>query len=90
MEEALRFAVQLCRKLISEKRSEFQCQFLPASCALHARPAGPKITLRFPRLYIYIYMCVHTCHVRNNYVTYIVAMQPYFSRLGQILDGCFA
>ena len=40
-------------------------------------------------VYIYIYMCVRTCHVRNNYVTYIVAMQPYFSRLGQILDGCF-
>jgi len=45
------------------------------------RPAGPKITLPFPRLYIYIYiyiyMCVRTYHVRNNYVTYIVAMRPY-------------
>ena len=26
-------------------------------------------------------MCVCTYHMRNNYVTYIVAMQPYFSRL---------
>ena len=25
-------------------------------------------------IYIYIYMCVRTYHVRNNYVTYIVAM----------------
>jgi len=50
---------------------------------LRVRPAGPKITLRFPRLYvcIYICMCVRTYHVHNNYVTYIVAMQPYFSRL---------
>ena len=28
-------------------------------------------------------MCVRTYHVHNNYVTYIVAMQPYFSRLRQ-------
>ena len=45
-------------------------------------PAGPKITLWFSRLYvciyIYICMCVRTYHVRNNYVTYIVAMRPYF------------
>jgi len=26
-------------------------------------------------------MCVCTYHVRNNYVTYIVAMRPYFGRL---------
>ena len=26
-------------------------------------------------------MCIRTYHVRNNYVTYIVAMRPYFSRL---------
>ena len=62
-------------------------QFLPAGHALCARPAGPKITLLFPRLYIYIYicMCVRTYHVRNNYVTctYIVAMRPYFSQLWQ-------
>ena len=31
----------------------------------------------------YVYLCVHTYHVRNNYVTYIVAMRPYFSRLRQ-------
>jgi len=30
-----------------------------------------------------VYMCIHTYHVRNNYVTYIVAMRPYFSRLRQ-------
>ena len=57
----------------------FCSRFLPASCALCARPAGPKITLRFPRLYMHMcmHMCVHTYHVRNNYVTYIVAMRPY-------------
>ena len=59
--------------------------FLPASRAQSTWPAGPKITLRFPCLlvYIYIYLCVRTYHVRNNYITYIVAMWPYFSRLRQ-------
>jgi len=28
-------------------------------------------------------MRVHTYHVRNNYITYVVAMRPYFSRLPQ-------
>ena len=31
----------------------------------------------------YIYLCIHTYHVHNNYVTYIVALQPYFSRVWQ-------
>jgi len=41
---------------------------------------------------IYIYSCVVTYHVRNNYVTYIVAIQPYFSRLRQFrrLLSCVA
>ena len=37
-----------------------------------------------------VYLCVRTYHVRNNYVTYIVAMRPCFSRLWQYLDGCLA
>ena len=36
----------------------------------------------------YISLCVLTYHVHNNYVIYIVAMRPYFSRLRQ-LDSCF-
>ena len=32
---------------------------------------------------LYVYLCVPTYHMRNNYVTYIVAMQPYFSQLWQ-------
>jgi len=57
-------------------------QFRPSLPAGRARPAGPKITLRFLCLlvyiYVYIYLCIRTYHVRNNYVTYIVAMRPYF------------
>ena len=38
-------------------------------------------------LYIRVYrlydMCVRTYHMRNNYVTYTVAMRPNFSRLLQ-------
>jgi len=29
------------------------------------------------------YLCVHIYHVRNNYVTYFVAMWPCFGRLRQ-------
>ena len=53
---------------------------LPAGHTRSTQPAGPKITLRFPRLfviyyiYIYIYLCIRTYHVRNSYVMYIVAM----------------
>jgi len=27
-----------------------------------------------------VFMCSRTFHVRNNYITYIVAIRPYFSR----------
>jgi len=39
----------------------------------------------------YILICVSAHHVRNNYVTYIVAMRPCSSRLRQFrrVDGCF-
>jgi len=47
-----------------------------------AWPAGPKITLCFPCLSVYIFVRPHY-HVRNNYVMYIVAMRPYCSRLRQ-------
>ena len=43
----------------------------------HMRPAGPKITLHYLnvfRIRMYPSLCVCTYHVRNNYVTYIVAM----------------
>ena len=54
--------------------------FLPAGRTRSARPAGSKITLHFSAS---VGMCVRTYHVRNNYVTYIVAMRPCFSRLRQ-------
>jgi len=50
-----------------------------ATCEARSQLAGPKITLRFACLFVYIHLCVRTYHVRNNYVTYIVAMQSYFS-----------
>jgi len=41
-----------------------------------------RLLCRF-RVCISVDLCVHTYHVRNNYVTYIVAMRPYLSRLRQ-------
>jgi len=32
---------------------------------------------------IYVYLCICTYHMHNNYVIYIVAMRPYYSRLQQ-------
>jgi len=49
--------------------------FLPAGCVWSAQLVGPKITWRFPCLFIYL--CVRNYHAYNNYITYIVAMQPY-------------
>jgi len=43
-------------------------------------------TLQFPHLYAYL--CVHTYHVRNNYVTCIVVARWPFVDFGN-LDGCF-
>ena len=52
--------------------AHFACSWLVLRllCGLHSN-------------FVYIYLCVRTYHVRNNYVTYIVAMRPYFSRLRQ-------
>ena len=62
---------------------------------LAAREAHDRLVLRSLctfRVCLYIYLCVRTYHVCNNYVTRIVAMQPYLSQLRQFtvcLDGCF-
>jgi len=63
--------------------------WLPLQCHFYkpaARFTRGQLVLRSLcgfRICIYIYMCVHTYHVHNNYVTYIVAMRPYFSQLRQ-------
>jgi len=58
--------------------------FSPANCVLCAQLAGPKIALHFAHLFVPMYISVSpTYHVRSSYVTYIVAMRPYFSRLWQ-------
>ena len=54
--------------------------FLPAGCVCASREDGWSFA--FPRLYQCLY--IHTYHVCNNYITYIVAIQPYFSQLQQI------
>jgi len=73
-------------KVRAARRDTCTCIFLLAGRALCAWPAGPKITLRFPRLY----MCVRTYHVRNNYVTYVVAMRPSVDFSNLHVDSCFA
>jgi len=51
-----------------------------------AREARGRLVLRLLcrfRVCISVDLCVCIYHVRNNYVTYIVAMRPYLSRLRQ-------
>ena len=64
------------QKQIQGYRSILAVILFISGCALRVQPADPKITLCFLRLLVYIYidLCVHTYHVRNNYITYIVAM----------------
>ena len=44
--------------------------FLPAALAHSVWPAGPKIALCFPHLFVGL--CAPTYHMCNNYATYIV------------------
>ena len=64
--------------------------FLPAGHARSARPASPKITLRFPHLYIYIYVCASaliTCAIITSRTLLPCDLTLVdFSNL----DGCFA
>ena len=55
--------------------------FLPASCVLHARPARPKITLRFPHLCICASALI-MCAIITS-CTLLPCMRPYFSQLQQ-------
>ena len=65
--------------------------FLPAGRAQSAQPAGPKITVRFPRLlvYIYIYICASaliTCAI----ITSCTLLPCNLARVDfDNLDGCF-
>jgi len=55
--------------------------YQPATCF-----ARGQLVLRLLcifRVCIYVSSCVHTYHVHNNYITYIVAMQPYSSWIRQ-------
>jgi len=48
--------------------------------------AQSQLVLRLLNVFhvcVYLGLCICTYHVRNNYVTYIVAMQFYFSQLRQ-------
>ena len=58
--------------------------FLPPGCTLLVWPAGPKIAYVFCTcLFVcwFFCWCIPIYHVCNNYITYIVAMQLYFSQL---------
>jgi len=48
---------------IGNNHSTVICTFLPAGHAQSMQPAGPRITLRFLRLYLSL--CVCTYHVCN-------------------------
>jgi len=44
----------LRKQIVNMEAMLCQCQFLPAE------PAGPKITLHFPCLFVYIFICALT------------------------------
>jgi len=55
-------------------QNSFWLAILPAGCARSTRPAGLKNTLRLLPLFISMYesLCVHTYHMCNNHVTYLL------------------
>jgi len=70
----------------------FYCDF-STFYQLAAREVSGRLVLRLLcvfRVCWYIYLCVRTYHVCNNYVTYVVAMRPCLIGVNfDNLDGCF-
>jgi len=63
-----------------------RCGLIAYLTVFTSRPRGwlvLRLLCHF-RVCISVYLCVRTYHERDNYVTYIVAMQPYFSRPQQL------
>jgi len=52
-----------------------------ATCEVHGRLALRLLCIF--RICIYVSLCICTYHVRNNYMTYVVAMRLYLSQLWQ-------
>ena len=65
----------------SLERRSMSCTWISAGSVRSTQTTSPKITLRFPHLFVSL--CVLSYHVCNNYVTYIFAMRPCFSWLWQ-------
>jgi len=42
----------------------FYVEFSPGGRTLHTQPAGPKVTLRFPHLYAYIFVHPYLSHAQ--------------------------
>ena len=73
---------QPCHSLVCEIHKAHPSQFFTSWLCKRARPAYLKIALRFPHLFVgQLVLFVHTYHICNNHVIYIVAMQLYFSPL---------
>jgi len=64
---------------------------LPGNLTVYYQPAARfacgrlvlRLLCRF-HICISVYLCVRTYHMCDNYVMYIVAMRPYFSRPWQL------
>ena len=73
--------------LVCEIHKAHPSQFFTSWLCKRARPAYLKIALRFPHLFVgQLVLFVHTYHICNNHVIYIVAMWLYFSPLWQLLS----
>jgi len=55
-----------------------QVILLPTGCARSMWPDGNKIAYVFCICW-FVVLCVPTYHVHNNYITYVLATQFYFS-----------
>ena len=73
--------------LICEIYKAYSSQFFTSSLHQSAWPAYLKIALCIPHLFVgQLVLFVHTYHICNNHVIYIVAMRLYFSPLWQLLS----
>lgn len=68
---------RICLKFVIASKSLGTKKLLPAGHGQSTQPAGPKVALHFPHLFVCALhlSCVQILHLL------IVAIQPYFSRL---------
>jgi len=67
----------------SKAGNDVMYNYQPATYEAHSQLVLRLLCVFNVCIYNIYYLCIPTDHVRNNYITYIVAMRPYFNQRQQ-------